>query len=165
MRLDEIIPDNREKVIKTKKGSVIKRSKYGVGKFIGGNLYLHRNYLDSLPGEMGKRVLDAEQNINGFEYNALKIGKDNITFINSPDFDSSNEPMVGNYIVVKNDETTRTGSSKSIWHHKWLWVKDDYSGFDTMDSFERSMKYLKLDIDSSRIGNADFWKKNYAKKI
>jgi hypothetical protein len=165
MKLNEVIPDNREKILKTKKGSVIKRSKYGVGKLIGGSLYLHRNYLNSLPGEIGKRVLDAESTINGFEYNALKIGKDNVTFISSPDFDSSNEPTVGNYVVVKNDGTTRTGSSKSIWHHKWLWVKDDYSGFDVMDSFERSMKYLKLDIDFSRIGNKKFWDSNYGKYL
>lgn len=166
MRLNEMLPDNTTMSVKTLKGSAIKRSKYGVGKLIGGNLYLHRNYVHDLPNDVRKNVLDAESDIEGFKYNNVKINvKDGtVTFINSTDFDSASEPTVGEYRVV-NDGNVRKGTSNSIWHHKWLWVKNDYRGFDVMDSFERSRKYLKMDIDFSRIGNKDFWEKNYGRKI
>jgi hypothetical protein len=74
--------------------------------------------------------------------------------------------MVGDYFVVNIESgKTRGGSSNMIWHHKWLWVGDDYTGFDVDESFERSKQYVKMDIDFSRIGNKEFWEKNYARKI
>jgi hypothetical protein len=166
VKLNEIAKGN--KAVKTKNGSVIKRSKYGVGKLIGGYLYLHRNYVGELPNDMGHKVAQAEQALNGFRYNVLKIGVNSnvVSFINSKDFDTAPEPTVGEYTSVDVDkDTERTGTSNAIWHHKWLWVKDDYKGFDTDDSFERSEKYLKMDIDFSRIGNKKFWEDNYATRI
>jgi len=165
-QINEALPDDMPMVVKTKKGSVIKRSKYGVGKLIGGSLYLHRNYVTDLPNDIRKMVQDAEVNIEGFKYNTLKINLSDgsVTFINSPDFDTAQEPTVGQYRIVK-DGKVKDGKSNSIWHHKWLWVKNDYTGFDVMDSFERSRKYLQMDIDFSRIGNKDFWEKNYGRKI
>ena len=47
MRLIDLLQETR--VLKTQKGSAIKRSKFGVGKVIGGRIYLHRNYVDRLP--------------------------------------------------------------------------------------------------------------------
>lgn len=166
MKLNEIADTN--KVLKTKKGSPIKRSKYGVGKLIGGSLYLHRNYVNDLPSELHHKVIKAEEYLDGFKYNTvtIKLNGDTVSFVNSPDFDTSPEPTVGDYVVVDyNSGKVKKGSSKSIWHHKWLWVKDDYKGFDVDDSVERSEKYLKMDIDFSRIGNKVFWEKNYAKRI
>lgn len=166
MKLNEIA--NNGRVLKTKKGSVIKRSKYGVGKLIGGYLYLHRNYLTDLPNNIQKSVLETETHIGDFKYNILKINIKtlDVTFINSTDFDHVHEPTVGEYIrVSKQDDSVKRGTSNAIWHHKWLWVKDDYKGFDVEESFNRSKKYLGMDIDFSRIGNKEFWEKNYANRI
>lgn len=165
MKLNEIAQDKN--VVKTKNGSPIQRSKYGVGKSIGGNLYLHRNYVTELPTDMQQKILNAEQLIDGFKYNTLKVGLNDgrITFIDSPDFDTSPEPSVGEYVAVSPDESVKRGKSSAIWHHKWLWVKDDYRGFDVGDARERSQKYLKMDIDFSRIGNKKFWEDNYATRI
>lgn len=166
MKLNEIAKG--EKAVKTRNGSVIKRSKYGVGKLIGGSLYLHRNYVQDLPSDISNKVAQAEQSLDGFKYNTLKIGiNDNrVTFMNATDFDTSPEPTVGEFVVVDLDnDTSKTGNSNAIWHHKWLWVKDDYRGFDIDDSFERSAKYLKMDIDFKRIGNKKFWEDNYATRI
>ena len=147
---------------------MIKRSKFGVGKLIGGNLYLHRNYVEDLSPDLVNKVAQAEQSLDGFKYNALKIGlqNNNVTFINSANFDTAPEPTVGDFVVVDLDaDTEKSGKSNAIWHHKWLWVKDDYRGFDVDDSFERSEKYLKMDIDFSKIGNKKFWEDNYATRI
>lgn len=161
---------SEEKRLKTSKGSVIKRSKLGVGKDIGGTIYLHKQYKDSVPDQdllkNAEAILDKEY--PEFKYNVIKYGYKNkvIGFVNSPDFDTSDEPVAGEYVNVFQDGKTKHGSTKSIWHHKWLWVKDDYKGFDVGKSFERSEIWLQIpDIDFARIGNKELWDKEYVPKI
>ena len=49
-------------------------------------------------------------------------------------------------------------SSPQIYHHKWLFVTDDYPGFDVEESKNRSRKWVSLpNIDYSRIGYKKFW--------
>lgn len=159
--------------LRTKKGSPIKRSKYGVGKDIGGFLYLHKMYVPTLPDEMSRLVSQAEEIANQkygkpFKYNTVKISKDDdvVTLVQSPDFDTSPEPTVGDFIMVKvGNGLVKFGHSDSIWHHKWLWVLDDYPGFDVEESFRRSEEWLKHDVDFSRIGNKAYWEKHHASKM
>ena len=152
---------------KTQRGTVIKRSKLGVGKDIGGAIYLHRDYEGHIPDQEGllraKQVLD--RNHPGFKYNALKVAKDKFTFFNSPDFDTAHEPVAGNYITVSGDKS-KAGNTSQIWHHKWLWVKEGYRGFDVDASHRRSLAWLKIpNIDFARIGNKEFWESKYVPKI
>ncbi len=163
-----------ETALKTQKGSPIKRSNWGVGKQIGGFVYLHRDYINLIPEDKYKEVTDAYNTVVDVtgaapEFNVIKVGKNKsvITFINSPDFDTSPEPTVGEYINVNLDtDNVRPGRSNSIWHHKWLWVQDDYSGFDVQESIERSKQWLGMDdIDFKRIGNRDFWNREVASKL
>jgi hypothetical protein len=45
-----------------------------------------------------------------------------------------------------------------IYHHKWLFVADDYDGFDVEESKARSDAWLALpEVDKSRIGRACYW--------
>lgn len=148
--------------LKTLKGSVIKRSsKYGVGKEIGGQIYFHKNYVDDIcPNlyELAKDILEEEY--PDFKYNCLMYDKkkpDTLRFDEAPDFDSAREPMPGVMLSVD----TSTGKiikrySPQIWHHKWLWVKDDYKGFDVEEAYEWSKKWLeKISSPSDYI---DKWK-------
>ena len=153
------------RVAKTLKGSTIKRSKYGVGKDIGGEIYLHKQYESVVPDQEALKA--AKEKLDGFKYNVLKFDKNgNFTFFNSPDFDTADEPVAGKYVRVGQDGKLKEGETKSIWHHKWLWVKDDYKGFNVDESFKRSQAWLKLpDIDFARIGNKDFWEKNVVPHI
>jgi hypothetical protein len=164
MRFKQYIKENRR--LKTQKGSAIKRSKYGVGKLIGGFLYLHKQYAK---GVVPKEALqNAIKLSNGFDFNVVKWNvKDNtISLFNSPDFDSADEPVAGEYMTITPDGKIKKGFTKSIWHHKWLWVKDDYKGFNVEQSYKRSEKWLSIpDIQFSKIGNKDFWIKNYASKL
>lgn len=148
--------------LKTLKGSVIKRSsKYGVGKEIGGQIYFHKNYVDDIcPNlyELAKDILEEEY--PDFKYNCLMYDKkkpDTLRFDEAPDFDSAREPMPGTMLSVD----TSNGKiikrySPQIWHHKWLWVKDDYKGFDVEESYEWSKKWLEK--ISSPSGYIDKWK-------
>jgi hypothetical protein len=154
--------------IKTEKGTNIRRSSLGVGKDIGGAIYLHRQYKDKLPDQKG--FLEAEQIAirNGFkDYNAIKWSKPSTyTFIECVGFDTEDEPEVGDYITVKPDGHFKVGYSGAIWHHKWLWVMDGYTGFDVNASKERSRKWLSIPgIDFSRIGNREYWNRNVVPKI
>jgi len=104
--------------------------------------------------------------LDGFDYNLIayapKTGA--FTFTQSPDFDSAPEPTVGAQVLVKPDGTTRAMKPQNdpwIYHHKWLWVQDDYNGFDVEESVQRSQQWMTLpNIDYSRIGKKSFWEKN-----
>jgi hypothetical protein len=84
----------------------------------------------------------------------------------SPDFDSADEPTAGEYCRVNlpgkgcgsQPVVTAIRRTSNIWHHKWLWVTDDYEGFDVEASFQRSQVWLALDdVEMSRIGNPKYW--------
>lgn len=131
---------------KTLKGSVVKRSKYGVGKQMGSQVYLHKDYVsDVIPKKVWENALKVLSDADSdFEYNCVmydtKTG--NVRFDEAPDFDESREPIVGDTITVKPDGTVKNGHSNYIWHHKWLWVKNDYQGFDVNQSKAWSNKWL-----------------------
>lgn len=131
---------------KTLKGSVVKRSKYGVGKQMGSQVYLHKDYVsDVIPKKVWENALKVLSDADSdFEYNCVmydtKTG--NVRFDEAPDFDESREPIVGDTITVKPDGTVKHGHSNYIWHHKWLWVKNDYQGFDVNQSKAWSNKWL-----------------------
>ena len=173
MKINAIISESNMRQVSTQKGTKIKRfGPWGVGKDIGGFVYLHRMYVRGLPDNIRARIVDAENHIYeaGFhinQFNTVKIGKnvDNITFILSPDFDTEPEPTSAEW-VLWNGETVRTGKSNQIWHHKWLWVKDDYPAFDVEESVQRSQEWLKIpDIEFSRIGKRETWERDYVPKI
>lgn len=159
MKIEDLLYESNQRVLKTQKGSPIKRApKYGVGKDIGGALYVHTAYEDVLPDITPYKTILVEQ-YPEFEYNIVKYTPKSVTFLYSPDFDSSHEPLVSEYVTVKEDGTTKKGTSKTIYHHKWLFVKDDYSGFNVEDAFERSRAWLTIpDINFRKIGSSrDYW--------
>jgi SAM-dependent methyltransferase len=141
-------------------------SEFGVGKKMGDEVYLHRDYEGVLPqGDLA----DAKERIDDFEYNLIRYNTKTgaIGFFNSPDFDTSPEPINGNLIVVEPDGAIRTvdlnknPDKQAIYHHKWEWVKDDYKGFDVKQSIERSIAWQKVvnreGIDRKRIGFQGVW--------
>ena len=141
-----------------------KRStKFGVGKLIGGKIYVHKHYENVLPPEI---LNNAKRFLNGFDYNIVTYDtrSGNITFTWSPDFDSAPEPTVGEQIVVRQDgkvKKIKPSSDPWIYHHKWLMVADDYPGFDVEKSKQHSLDWMSLpNIDYSRIGKKSFWEKN-----
>jgi hypothetical protein len=139
----------------------------GIGKEIGGEVYLHRTYEHTFPQEP---LEDAKMNLpDDYEYDAVKYNPKTGTFsfIKSKDFDSNPEPSVNGGITVKAD-----GSSKPfpdagwIWHHKWMWVADDYKGFDVEANKRRSLKWATLgDVDKSRIGQRKYWEDKVLSRI
>jgi hypothetical protein len=138
-----------ETTLRTNRGSIIRRFKDNVGKKVGTALYVHKLYADEV---IPKNILQRAENIlarsnPNFAYNSIMFDPQRgiIRFDEAPDFDTASEPTVGNYITVflnRSNTSPQKGYSDSIWHHKWLWVKDDYTGFDVNKSKEWSRKWL-----------------------
>ena len=122
------------------------RSKFGVGKAIGGKIYVHKIYakrlVDADVYETAKSLLPV-----GFKYNCIMIDPQNsiIRFDEAPDFNYAREPMVGDFVEI-NTSTWRIRRSHSdmIWHHKWMWVDDDYKGFDVDEAYRWSQQWTKV---------------------
>lgn len=134
-----------------------------IGKRIGNCLYIHCNYENLIENQILEK---AKEYLKDHSYTCLKYNKKNgnITFQWSPDFDISDEPIVGKSILVKqNGDITVTNQKKDpqIWHDKWMWVGDDYNGFDIEKSKKRSKlwRLYVLPEEKCKIGTKSFWDK------
>lgn len=152
--------------LKTYKGSRIARSsKYGVGKEIGGEIYVHKNYAEEvIPHLIWEGSRDAlEKKYPDFEYNCVRYNPSTgaVSFQEVPDFDTAREPMVGEYVTVIYDPETATaewkrpGYSKYILHHKWCWTRNDYPG--TSDSWNWSKQWLSTLRETSDGNGINRW--------
>ncbi len=146
----------------------MRSKRFGVGKEIGGAIYVHRVYEGVLP----KEVQTAKGSLpDEFAYTVVKFDLQSkaTTFTQSLDFDSADEPIVGESILIKADGSTKRRKQSSdpfIYHHKWLFVNDDYSGFDIRSSVERSLSWLSLpDVDTRRIGRRSYWEEHVAPRL
>ena len=151
-----------------------------IGKVIGGEHYVHRDYESSISDQSGlehaKSLLSPEQRNR---YTVVKHNKKEGTFsfIHSPDFDTSDEPISGESHKVKPDGSitiTKQKKDPQIWHHKWQWVGDDYKGFDVDKSKQRSKDWgvvadkIKAEHDPSvykRIGTKSYWEREVVPHI
>ena len=144
-----------------KDSALPKRSaRFKVGKEIGGAVYVHKQYESLLPESVQKAKLFLPPE---FSYTVVKfqMSEQTVSFIQSTDFDSADEPTVGDLYTIKADGSAsfrRQLNDPWIYHHKWLFVTDDYKGFDVEASKTRSRQWLRLpDIDFTRIGKKSFW--------
>jgi len=130
----------------------------GVGKEIGGAIYLHRSYEQLVGPDLrrAKRILPP-----GFLYDVVKWrpGTGAVSFISCPGFDNEPEPVSGDVFTVVGERGRLRKSPRDPWvyHHKWLFVADDYGGFDTAASQRRSESWADRGVDRSRIGRRSQW--------
>jgi hypothetical protein len=134
--------------------------KYSVGKEIGGAVYVHRIYEGLLP----EPVKIALKHLpTDFDYTVVKfVEKEScVSFILCSEFDSEDEPVIGDIVRIDAKGSKRFFRQQAdpfIYHHKWLFVMDDYQGFDVEKSKSRSISWLRLDdIDMKRISRKKFW--------
>lgn len=139
-------------------------------KKIGGAIYIHRSNVDELTLEQldlvwdrWKKLADTDYPCNSFE--VIKIKNDTVSFIVCEGWDSLREPIVGNAYNVKADGsvklTKKREKNPQIYHHKWMFVSEDYEGFDVEESKEWSKKWLSVVPKglSSSLGSINNWKK------
>ena len=146
-----------------------KRSaRFVVGKEIGGAVYVHRQYESLLPESIQKAKAALPRT---FTYTIVKyvMSDETVSFIQSEDFDRSREPIVGDLYTIKSNGSAsfrHKGADPWIYHHKWLFVADDYNGFDVEASKARSRQWLDLDnVDFRRIGKKSYWEKHVVPRL
>ncbi len=142
---------------------------WSVGKSIGGCVYLHRDYtIEAVPAKYFEPLYqcwcqDMHQRYDVMKIN-LKTGA--LTLIWCDNFDGLDEPAIVKTLLIRADGThkkTVYNPDKDPWiyHHKWLMVRDDYTGFNVEESKERSRSWLALPgVDSSRIGKRSYWEEH-----
>lgn len=130
------------------------------GKQVGTHYYVHKDYV---PEKFKSAVATTLQEVpEDFPYVIVKIDilSGAISFIESEDFDTANEPSVGRSLKISPTATTKlTRPRGQIYHHKWLLVGDDYQGFDVQASKQRSKEWndLATPADRRRIGYRSYW--------
>lgn len=136
-------------------------------KKVCGAIYSHKSNINELikyvPSELKHDFNNLLDCIN-FEYTIIKYDKDNVTFIYSPDWDFSNEPIVGILYRFKKGEWNKSPiireNWKQIYHNKWQFVADYYNGFDIEIAKKRTELWNSIpginDL-KSKIGYKNFW--------
>ena len=153
--------------------------KYGYGKKVGNDYYMEKTFMEEdMPAFVSKA---AEKLPAEFDYKIVKFNDKTkeVSFIESKDFDTANEPTVGDsYKVKPNGDVKFTKgrtNNKQIYHHKWMMVrptnkdkkwtgKNVYKGFVRKNSYERSIVMQEVmnanEFPTNKIGNQDFWSEN-----
>ncbi|MCQ2316332.1 MAG: DNA cytosine methyltransferase [Bacteroidales bacterium] len=140
-------------LLKTLAGTTIKRFNGIVGKNLGTvsspQVYFNRQYADEIvPSDVISRaesiMRDAGLDPDDFRCAMWDKAKNIYRFDESPDFDTAREPIPGRQVTVdlNKGSITRDRYSSDIWHHKWLWVENDYQGFDVDEAWNWSKTYL-----------------------
>jgi len=140
------------------------------GKRIGGSVYLHRSAIAG--SEQAEAVeLAAKKLPDGFAWHVAKVNEQSgaVTFVTSPDFDTADEPTVGDAIrVTQAGEVVAQAGAADPWiyHHKWQMVREDYAGFNVAESRARSAAWEELEgVDRSRIGKRSWWEQHVTARL
>lgn len=143
------------------------------GKKMPLGYYVHKNY---------KHVFEHLYSVNisqyinklpkDFQYTIIKFNPKtrNVTFTYSPDWDTpAHESIVGDAIMVRAAGSTKKIKQHKdpwIYHHKWMFVADDYTGFDVERSKKRSKQWTSIPgINKSKIGKKSYWDINILPKL
>lgn len=139
----------------TYSGAPIERAK-PVGKRIGGRLYVHKRYAEmALPLEAYKVLLHVQSHAT-FPYECLvwNAADRTLRFDTALGFNEQSEPCPGRWYRWGLDcNQQRTGISTAVWHHKWLWVLDDYPFFDVAKARAWSARWLAV-VKEQAIGTS-----------
>lgn len=154
-----------------KKLNIERSKKYVVGKELGSNLWVHKSCVFFLEefSEIYSTCLTVLP--DDFVFDVVRFSKDktNVTFISSPDFAISREPIVSDSYKVYLDDgnnwclskLTKKAENTLIYHHKWMFVDDSSMLFCVKTSMERSLAWKSIlganSHLSSRIGRITFW--------
>ena len=115
------------------------------GKKMGSVTYFHKNYIHIMPIPLMKKCLKLLP--KDFEYTIIKWDKktDDVSFINTYDFDNVEEPVLRDSYRIVGDtiKYRKETNRKQIYHHKWMFVKHTYKGFNYIDSKLRSLDWYK----------------------
>lgn len=133
------------------------------GKYFNQSVYVHKDYAH-LVKQIDMSIVDeyASELPSDFDYNLIRYDRSEkkgfvcISFINLVNFDSADTPLVGDAYHVKGYgyahinnrfkrlKFIRMKNDPQIKIHKWLYVPQDYKGFDWNKAVEYSERWTKF---------------------
>lgn len=152
-------------------------AKTGVGKSIGGQLYVHKMYAEEAASIIGMEdwLHRAIEIASDWDYDIVKLDPkvNKVSLLQSPDWNTAPEPSVVASISVDQEGNTKRWNAPAngvIYHHKWLFVKDNYPGFNVEEAKQRSMQWIQViqdnpEISYSKIGNKKYWEETVLPKL
>jgi hypothetical protein len=139
------------------------------GKLVVGKLYFHRSALSRVDQSIRKRVLAAQRREPEWKWDIARVDikGGRVALIQSPDWDTADEPTVGAMIVLDGRTVKRRPPTAMIYHHKWTFVSDDYTGFDVEASKARSSAWESLDppVNKRKIGHRRHWEEAVVSRL
>lgn len=134
-------------------------------KKIGNCTYVHKSNMGELNvlTLIGVNEILKQEFMKEFDWAVLKIDHKNnaVSFIESKDWDTAREPSVGDSIRVNctTGEIKRGKARGQIYHHKWMFVAEDYQGFDVAEAKAWSKKWTSVMPKGhhNRYGNREYW--------
>lgn len=134
-------------------------------KKVKNNQYVHAAYADKHFAHI-EGFSAAKEKAKEFTYTIVKYctttGDFSFTF--SPDFDTADEPLVSDSLLVKADGSVKFFPQQNdpfIYHSKHLFVEADYVGFDFAAARDRSKLIDSIpNLDKTRIGRLSYWQEN-----
>ena len=160
------------------------------GKVFDKHVYVHKNYAHLIPHKIDMDIVKelAKELPQDFKFNLIRYFRTNnpdgfkqVTFINAIGFDSMREPILGDSYYVEKLLNYRTNvmdltvklvkmkKNPQIYHHKWVFVPQDYPGFDWKEAKEWSEKWKSVmntrgttgpysrKYNFTKIGYKDYW--------
>lgn len=141
-------------------------------KKIGNVYYVHKSniqeLLDILPSDEYKRRIIRlckirEKSFTLVPYEVIKydVKQHKLSLIDSPDWNTANEPTQGDYTYWNFDKGTTAfvHGGNTVYHSKELFVSDDYTGFNIQEAKERTKLWQSLVSTEEKklIGNKKYW--------
>lgn len=139
------------------------------GKTVMGKIYFHRSALGLVDEHIRKRALEVIRLLPGWEWDIARVHKTTgqVALIRSPDWDTADEPTVGAMKVVDGTTIKLRPDTGMIYHHKWCFVADDYSGFNVKASKARSEAWESLvpPVNKRKIGRRTHWEEEVLPRL
>jgi hypothetical protein len=143
------------------------------GKAVAGRLYFHRSTLRLQEQRVQDAVAAAEQQTSGWVWDVARVDRtaEQVALVKCPDWDTAPEPTVGAMAVVTLGPDSQgpriLDPMGMIYHHKWMFVADDYLGFDVEESKARSVAWEALDppVDKAKIGRRQYWEERVLPRL
>ena len=127
------------------------------------HIYFHKNYVRLFPQKLQDAIKFLPKHL---EFNIIKYNSKDETasFILSPDFDEAYHPTIVQSAKVdlnnngKPLKIYRYKNNLKIYHHRWVFVKDDYKGFDVKKDKKWSALWSKVPrLNHLKYGTLENW--------
>jgi len=158
-----------------------KREKHGIGKVIKNDKWVHFSALDAINEDeqlLVKNAIPCLPTLLSRDTDIIvkvNLVESSVLFAETPDWKIATEPAQGRWDRIINLDTDLPEHSfreiqtdPPIYHHKWMFVKDDYPGFDVKESMRWSETWKNSEVvkglvnDPStkfyrRMGRQSYW--------